>query len=148
MTSFLHPYHLSFSGIHCQSVFLQPSAALKCYGWLAVPAVSSGYKNKLSFVHHCHFSPYCIKTVTRGVTKNQERKEKIQMMVAAKADNRWQLRENTGVILHYQDIKKPQDMKVHTNIKTKTKHENITTDRERGKVWLIKKAQRMAQKKL
>lgn len=69
------------------------------------------------------------------------------MMVAAEADDRWKLRENNGAMLPYQDIKKPQDMRVHPNIKTKTKHENIMKDRERRKVWLIKKAQRMAQKK-
>ena len=68
------------------------------------------------------------------------------MVVAAKADNRWKLGENNGAMLPYQDIKKPQDMKVHPNIKTKTKREIITKDRER-EVWLIKKAQRMAQKK-
>lgn len=68
-------------------------------------------------------------------------------MVAVEADDRWKLRENDGAMLPYQDIKKPQDMRVHPNIKTKTKHENITKDRERRKVWLIKKAQRMAQKK-
>jgi len=37
-------------------------------------------------------------------------------------------------MLPYQDIKKPQYTKVHPNIKNKTKHENITKDKERGKV--------------
>ena len=81
------------------------------------------------------------------LTKNQERKENKQMMVAAKAETRWKLRENNGAMLPYQDIKKPQYTKVHPNIKNKTKHENITKDKERGKVWLIKKAQRIVQKK-
>lgn len=56
------------------------------------------------------------------------------MMVAAKVGNKWKLTENNGAMLPYQDIKKPQDVKVHPHITTKAKHENIKKDRERGKV--------------
>lgn len=41
-------------------------------------------------------------------------------------------------MLPCEDIKKPQDVKVHPNIKAKTKQENIMKDRERGEEWLIK----------
>lgn len=35
-------------------------------------------------------------------------------------------------MLPCEDIKKPQGVKVHPNIKAKTKQENIMKDRERG----------------
>lgn len=80
------------------------------------------------------------------MTKNQKQQQK--------KTNRWwwlqrqttgENREDNGAKLPYQDTKKPQIMKVHPNIKIKIKQESMTKEK---KAWLIKKAQRMAQKEV